>query len=673
MADGLAVENEAIEAARAKVMEAAKPYLELGREPPEVSVVEVAGTAAEREAAEKLAVAVREIAAARATITQLQILQSKSQGVPDKPAEIEILRKAFVSVVEQTLPLEERGKLLARVRTLKTVVQFTHALEQAERYMEQRIKVRILARYNHFAGLLERHRLKIEPEILAFAKKALAARPTGGRYAELELDDLDDLADTVEQTWQWHQTSENLLGLGQYIERTKVAEKILADASAGREPMARKTGVGGQPIAPDIGKVHWFGREGIQSLDTMIEGPALGAVPDGPLYKHFVSLVGIEASEPYYQHVNAGLAHLDAVIERVLGMKRNSAEYEDWLLEPLKFMGQTAPRAYWASLRNTLTDSNSLAEMVTEKWSGFVWASDKRMPKLRPTARDADAFLEEWAEREPDADEVAKAAKQYFNRAEHFKALSEKNHEIFGLYFPESTGDYWGRRRNVKAEGRMDLPGWLGGAEDLLISQPGRFKARTGSQAALVIGNFMDQYMGSLYEDAAFLAYGTPMQNALKLLKAPLERGDRRLTLEAWMQEYHGTSFGDALRGQLRHIMESRRLAPSRYDEGPATGVARWFLGGTRRAVLMSPWPWVSQLPSAAAFAADTLRPVTLGSTLSGMRRSLLSGEFAELADLLESRSATLHWRWNEARAESVIGTQAEAGSISSNKAWRKL
>ncbi|HET6442076.1 MAG TPA: hypothetical protein VFH53_06850, partial [Phycisphaerae bacterium] len=258
-------------------------------------------------------------------------------------------------------------------------------------------------------------------------------------------------------------------------------------------------------------------------------------------------------------------------------------------------------------------------------------------------------------------------------RAEHFKALSEKNHEIWGLYFPESTGQYWGRRRNVKAEGRMDLPGWLSEGGDLLVSQPGRFKARTGSQAALVIGNFMDQFMASLYEDAAFLAYGTPMQNALKLLKTPIERDERRLTLEAWLQEYHGTSFGDALRGQLRHIMESRRLAPTRYDEGPATGVARKVLGATRRAVLMSPWPWVSQLPSAVAFAADTLRPISLGSTLSGMRRSLLSGEFAELADLLESRSATLHWRWNEARAESVIGTQAEAGSISSNKAWRKL
>ncbi|HUX00838.1 MAG TPA: E3 binding domain-containing protein [Phycisphaerae bacterium] len=669
-ADKSAARKAAIDAAREKVLAAAEPYLAVERE-----ALEIEGTASEREAAEKLAVAEREIAAARQTINQLKILQGKAQ---ERPVEIEALRKVFVSIAERMLPLEERGKLLARVRTLKTVVEFTHALEQAEKYLEQTIKLRILARYQHYAGLLERHKRKIEPEILAFAKKALAARPSGGRYTELELDTLDELADTVEQTWHWHQTSENLLGLGQYIQRTETAEKILAEATAGREPMARQVGVGGQPVAPDIGKVHWFGREGIQSLDTMIEGPALGAVPDGPLYRHFVSLVGIEASEPYYRHVNAGLDHLDEAIERELGMKRDSLEFQDWVLEPLTFdlptLGKlTGPRGYWGALRNTLTDPDSLAEMVTEAWSGLVWESDLRMPKLRPTTRDADAFLAQWAEREPQADEVAKAAKQYINRKEHFKALSEKNHEIFGLYFPPSTGQYWGRRRNVKTEGRLDLPGWLGGEGDLLISQPGRYKARTGSKASLIIGSFIDQYMSSLYEDAAFLAYGTPVQNALKLLKAPLEHGDRRMTLEAWLQEYHGTSFGNALRGQLRHIMESRRLSPVRYGEGPPTGAARKVLGATRRAVLMSPWPWVSQLPSGLAAASDTLRPVTLGSTLSGMRRSLLSGEFSGLRDLLESRSATLRWRWHEARAESIIGTQTEAGSISHKKGWRRV
>jgi len=611
---------------------------------------------------------------AEQTIDRLKAIRAQATSKAAVAA-VDDLKKRFVAIAKEALPLNERGKLLSRVRTVKTTQQLTQALEQVEKYLEETLKSRAIKRYKKFANLIEQNRRKIEPGIYSLAQQALMARPTGGRYSATSLETIEALADRLEQVWHWHETSEYMGGVEKAVKIQTVAGDILRELAESRKPMARRVGIGGQSIAPDESTTRWLAREGIQSIDTLLEG--LGLPVDGPTYQQFVYKIGVVASEAYYQRVNDAYAALDRAIGQQLPFKRHSRKFEDWTQEGLTFdfpfAGKhSAPRDFWMDLRNTFKDSKSLAQILEEN-AGIVWSSDLRMDPIHMTLLDAEWFLSEFAKRESAADAVSQAAKDYFARIEYRDELSEKNHELFGLYL-ETADDYWPRQRNVKTEGRTSIEGFLEGQGiDPTIVQPGHWKERTGTKASLIIGSMMDRFTTVNHENASRLAYGTEMLNNLKLLKAPIEQGGKRLSLKAWIQEYQGTSFGNALTGSMRHIMTRRALAPTRYGTGKPTGLIRRVANATRRALLSFNAPaWLSQLPSGLLGASDTVRPLSMADTLYGMRKAF-SGEFAGLADLLEAHSATLKNRWSEAVPESIVGSHPEAQALAHSAAWRRV
>jgi len=572
-------------------------------------------------------------------------------------------RKAFKTIIKR-LPIPVKGRAFSGPWP-ETVMAYTHALEQAEKYLERFLKNKPVGRIQKARKYLKKHLSEMEPDVAKGARALLREIPERkkGPLIERDIDALDELADRAEEAVFLHRSREALVASQKHVNRKVAAEALLTEMGASMEPVPE----GRQPATKELHGLRRLGRTAAVKTNTIIERWMGGE--DSTAGYYFIQQIDA-GHRTYCERVVAGEDNVAKAAEKVPGGHIDSEPFYEWWHETLTIKFPTlgrlsAERRYWLGKWLNLSDPDTEAEMITEKWAGFVWETAKEGKKFRPAEADMDAFRAYMAENEADAIDFGMALKDFKNAAEYFPPISEVHKLTKGTYL-ESVPDRWGRKRNVRIEKSQEPPDLASPHTIPIIAEADRYKLRTGSQASVVIRDPLVQYFEEIYGDAAYVGFAPVSYDAWKLLGTSI--GGR--TVAAQIDSTLGKPTSRIFFDHLRHVMATRVQQPT---SEPDRMTGHLLRNATRSVLTWRVKPIATQLPSALAPIADT-KPIGIRDVLSGIRRIWTGGEFQALKDDLMDRAAEFAYRWKYRSAMTIASPgYVPTHAASASNWWRRL
>jgi len=570
--------------------------------------------------------------------------------------------KAFKAVIKK-LPMPLRGKVFSG-RWPETPGAYLKAMEQADKYLVRFLKDKPIKRLQKARKWLKKHRLEMEPDVRAEADELLKLIGTKKRpLLAMDLDALDDLADRADEA-VFRQKSEQALVASQRHTNRLVAAKALLTEMHASSPVTPEEH---QARTRELSALRRLGRSTVVKTNTLAERYMGGE--DSVAAYYFIDQVD-SAHRRYAEMVVAAEDNVAKAAEKCPGGSIDSEEFYQWWNEPLTLtfptLGKkTATRGAWLGLWLNLSDPDTEAEMVAEKWAGFVWKKAREGPKFRPVMADIDAFRAYMAEHEAVAIDFGLVLKDFKNNDDYFDPISETHKRLDGTYL-ERVEDRWGRKRNVSLEKQQEPPDLSSPDALPIIGEAGRYKRRTGSRASIIICDPLEQYFEETYGDAAYVAYAPVVYDAWKLLGTNVEG----LTVAGHIDATLGKPTARIFFDHLRHIMATRTMQPA---AEPDELTAKLLRNAVRAALTGRAKPIIMQVPSALAPAADT-KPLGIGRLLSGMYHAWLGGEFKALRDDLMNRAAEFAYRWKYRSALSIVSPgYVPTHTFGRRKMWRRL
>ena len=675
LADMVRDAEDDVETARKALLEKLKPYLTTteGKESELAKELRRLAAEADRAKAEVVSAKAEVVGAKAETVatkaeaakererlrTQLKSTVTRLRAAAkSRAASIEDYQKRLSQILKP-LPLNERGKLLSRVRTATTPTTYASALEQAADYYERGLKRGAIRRIGKIVQWFNNHKAEFDP---ADTKDAAILKQVrmlkASKKSELMKDELGDLENTLtalREARHEHKIARILLG----------AEEGATVEDAQRDILAENNSAIIQPPKAPANlemptQMHLGQRVALEMMhmDTVSEFYFGGR--EGRFYKLFFEAPVIDGDLKYGGVFYGVKERLNVAAGQASGGKLESEKHIRWMLDPQAFTlpdaGKiTMSRDAAVDLYNLMGDEDAYARLWgSGEWPSYVPAENRTAPAKRMTERDADEFRHQFMQ-DQKALGYADALSDVVNDAEHFAALDKTHFDLKGTHITKTEARrYWSTEYNVRVEKTQGAPDVVAEYEDWVMKVSGRYTARLpgGRRVSFVLRSATQRVLQNTVEDAAYIGYALPIRNGFSVMGLTMELpGEvRPITTQAYLERKYGKSLPDNILGHLRHIMASRHLAPTPFvmESDPE----RWLDWLTRNAVSAAVGANIAPVGTQliqSIFKTAGVRGLSIENYRKGLAAAFFDkAKKRHALDVFKKHAAALQFRWDQ-------------------------